>query len=257
MTGIVVRSRVPIKNDYRKYEPALRRDFLGTCAYCTISRREAVTISFGIDHYIPQARCAALECVYENLMYCCATCNSYKRDQPSLNAIKRGFRFFNADVDYPSDHAEGKKGTFLLVGKTKLVGEFTIEALNLNRAPLQELRRIRASIYRSRDIIFGGIRSLVGQRLDALPKADRAKVLAGYRKLGGAVDLLQEYINNEIVMALCSSPLHDFTTDDKDRNKHRLDFLRKANALIEPMSLPDGSSIKLRTGSRKSRKRRT
>ena len=104
-TALVTRSSVPDALPYNDYKPYLKIDFLYSCAYCTIAESEATTIRFTIDHYEPRRARPDLENRYDNLMYCCDTCNIYKNDiTPPANARAAGVRYFRPDTDHRSDH---------------------------------------------------------------------------------------------------------------------------------------------------------
>ena len=57
-----------------------------------------MAIRFTIDHYEPRSARPELENDYNNLMYCCDTCNSLKGDRcPPQSARHDGFRFYRPD----------------------------------------------------------------------------------------------------------------------------------------------------------------
>src|SRR5665213_225251 len=80
-SSLVERSIVPPDRPYQEYKEVLREDFLWQCAYCTISEYEAQAIRMTIDHYEPRKARPDLENNYNNLMYACSDCNSYKGDR--------------------------------------------------------------------------------------------------------------------------------------------------------------------------------
>lgn len=71
---------------YDKYRPELSEDFYHICGYC--GKSEAVTKKgFEIDHFVPQTLAKNLTNSYENLVYCCFTCNRKKSSKwPTKNA---------------------------------------------------------------------------------------------------------------------------------------------------------------------------
>src|SRR5438105_3568775 len=93
---LVRRSNVTPNLPYGEYRENLREDFDYSCAYCTISEFEAQGRRMTIDHYEPQEARPDLTNDYNNLMYCCEDCNSFKgpRCPPQAARDNHGFRFF-------------------------------------------------------------------------------------------------------------------------------------------------------------------
>lgn len=98
---------------------------------------------FSVDHYRPYVRFPKLKCDYENLYYCCITCNSHKnhywpRDKssdpfviaPCSHEMAMHLRF-----NEESGLVEAKSGD----------GEFTIDLLQLND---EEVVRYRQKLFR-------------------------------------------------------------------------------------------------------------
>lgn len=95
-------------DDYHNYLPYLQRDFAHRCCYCNLHEDTIGTISFQIDHFIPQKHFGTtrreLRNQYNNLMLACPKCNRAKSDQyegdiTSLEIENR--LFYNPDkVDY-------------------------------------------------------------------------------------------------------------------------------------------------------------
>ena len=147
---LVVRSNPPQGENYNEYKEILRYDFFYTCAYCTMMEAEAAAVRFTIDHYEPTSAQPDLENEYNNLMYACDPCNTRKGDRyPPPAARAEGVRFFRPDEDVHSHHFEltGKR----LRGKSK-TGDYTIDALDLNRYMLNRLREIRIRQNRCREL---------------------------------------------------------------------------------------------------------
>src|SRR5690349_17329451 len=67
--------------NYQQYKPFLRDDFVFRCVYCL--EREAWypdrAGSFSVDHFEAKVVNPARETDYENLVYACTRCNSFKR----------------------------------------------------------------------------------------------------------------------------------------------------------------------------------
>jgi hypothetical protein len=171
----VVRSTVaPVKN-YSEYRRTLRRDFLYSCAYCTMSEHEAHGISFAIDHYEPQTARDDLINAYENLMYSCEVCNARKGDRyPPPAAREDGKRFFRADEDIRREH-------FQLVGSrlegTTPLGRYTEDAVDLNRDGLLKLRQLRRQLIDHNEYVAEGIAALLSFPVDRIGQPFRLQVL--------------------------------------------------------------------------------
>lgn len=106
------------------------------CEFCGVTEDNAAS-ELTIDHYQPQAKGGSDD--FDNLIYSCPKCNSYKSDywplenQPVL---------WNPRVDLLSLHfIEAEDGLLYPLTAT---GQFTIERLRLNRPPLVSNRRQRA-----------------------------------------------------------------------------------------------------------------
>ena len=165
---LVKRSPVEPGQAYGEYRQILRKDFFYSCAYCTISEAEAQGIRLTIDHYEPRSSRSDLENAYDNLMYCCDPCNTYKGDRcPPLAARQDGQRFFRPDVDRFSDHFQ-LNGIRLI--EKSVTGYFTIQALELNRSSLRRLRQIREKLSHCATLVEQGVRGLRNFPLDLLPK---------------------------------------------------------------------------------------
>ncbi|MGD0026527.1 MAG: HNH endonuclease [Xanthobacteraceae bacterium] len=166
--SLVTRSAVPAGLRYPEYKPYLRHDFFHSCAYCTISESEATAIRFTIDHYEPKTSRRDLANEYTNLMYACDTCNQLKGNRcPPPNARAAGLRFFRPDNDLYEDHFQ--LSGIRLNSKTK-VGEFSIEAIDLNRQALRRLRDLRRRLTNCDEHVAAGILALRSFHMDQLPQ---------------------------------------------------------------------------------------
>lgn len=69
---------------YATFKPWLRDEFQFRCVYCLERERwdRNGHAAFGVDHVKPQGspEYEALVCAYDNLVYACNRCNSWKRD---------------------------------------------------------------------------------------------------------------------------------------------------------------------------------
>ena len=75
--------------DYESYRPWLRDEFTFRCVFCLLREQWGhLRGTFDIDHFLPVASHPENVRVYDNLLYCCATCNAAKGKQivadPSL-----------------------------------------------------------------------------------------------------------------------------------------------------------------------------
>lgn len=201
---LVVRSNVPAGlsfGDYRKY---LRADFVYSCAYCSMSEAEAQAIRFTMDHYEPQASRPDLKDDYENLMYCCDECNMRKGNRtPPEVARSAGFRFFRPDNDNFADHFE-RNG--IRLNPKSPVGDYSIDALDLNRLSLRRLRELRSRLSSCDAFVDAGVRALRSFQIDKLPKHIRGKALVSIRKADAVADRLAADIDS-ILSAYAASPL--------------------------------------------------
>lgn len=209
-TPLVVRSTPPSSNNYHDYLDPLRDDFFYLCAYCTLMEVEAAGISFEIDHYEPETARPDLKCDYENLMYSCAICNSRKSDRsPPPTARLKGHRFFRPDQDIHTDHFE--LSGIRLNGKTT-TGQYTIDAIDLNRNMLNKLRGIRTRAIEAQRYVAEGLAGLRNFPIDRLPPQIRGKALVAIRGIDDDADAVTEKLNR-LLKSEARSSLIDRDTD--------------------------------------------
>ncbi len=68
--------------DINSFRPWLRDDFSFRCVYCLLREQWATLRAvFGIDHYVAVVLRPHAALTYDNLLYCCATCNSAKAEE--------------------------------------------------------------------------------------------------------------------------------------------------------------------------------
>lgn len=72
---------------YQTYKRFLQTEFFRVCVYCRQPDSSAPNLNFGVDHYKPKGipRFAHLVCTYDNLYYCCGSCNSRKNNDWPLD----------------------------------------------------------------------------------------------------------------------------------------------------------------------------
>ncbi|MDY0961776.1 hypothetical protein [Massilia sp. CFBP9026] len=78
-----IRSQKPrVFKRYGSYKRYLQAEFSRLCVYCRQPDSSAPNLNYGADHYRPKSvpRFASLVCSYDNLYYCCGSCNSRKND---------------------------------------------------------------------------------------------------------------------------------------------------------------------------------
>lgn len=67
--------------DYTSYKDWLRDEFIFKCVYCLNRETWHPGLStFGVDHLLSRTSRPDLECDYDNLVYACSDCNSFKGD---------------------------------------------------------------------------------------------------------------------------------------------------------------------------------
>jgi hypothetical protein len=119
--------------EYTGFKPWLRDDFVFRCVFCLVRERmkdPGGQDSFGVEHLKPKKKNPTLICVYENLVYACLQCNSFKGE---LGGVPDPCLVIYANqVEVRSD------GT--IHGLTQ-AGEKMIRVLRLDRDDLTEFRR--------------------------------------------------------------------------------------------------------------------
>ncbi len=73
--------------NYQEYKDWLRDEFTFRCVYCLerelwYPNRQA---AFAVEHVLPRSTHPHLVCEYENLVYACGRCNSFKQDWTTLD----------------------------------------------------------------------------------------------------------------------------------------------------------------------------
>jgi len=227
--SVIKRSDVPAGKAYGEYREYLRHDFFHSCAYCTMSEVEAAAIGFAIDHYEPKRARPDIENDYSNLMYSCEECNTYKGDRyPPLDARAAGNRFFRPDQDAYEDHFE-LQGR-LLRAKTP-VGDYNIEAIDLNRQTLRRVREIRERFHECRKQVMAGILSLRGAHLDQLPQHLKGRALRAIGNVETEATRIMEEID-DLLREHAKSPLIDPDPEAEKRAEERARRLRQKEALF-------------------------
>lgn len=126
---------------YQTYKRYLQHEFSRTCVYCRQPDSSAPNLNFGVDHYRPKgiAKFASLERDYQNLYYCCGSCNSRKNnDWPKDEA--KGPYIVNPCDYIMSQHLRFESTNGTMSTRTKF-GEYTEELLQLNDPIQVEYRK--------------------------------------------------------------------------------------------------------------------
>jgi len=130
--------------DSSRLSPALRRLVAerakGMCEYCRTPEQFA-TQNFSLDHILPRAAGGAT--ILENLAWACMGCNANKHtrthaDDPETRAR---IALFNPRLQNWQDHFAWSDDASLVFGRTAC-GRVTVQALQLNRVGLVNLRRV-------------------------------------------------------------------------------------------------------------------
>jgi len=227
-TALIERSEVGAVTAYGEYRQSLRVDFWFSCAYCTMTECEGGGVRFTVDHYLPKSKRPELELVYDNLLYCCDRCNTYKGAfyEPLLES--RGYRLYRPDWDVPEDHFEAKVERIEPISN---IGEMTVEVLYLNRLGLRRVRDLRRRLYDSQRVVTSGLRALRSTPLDRLGPATKAQYLEVFDDVKDEVKDLGERVE-KLIRELSRSPLLDEDPGARSRTKGRREYLQRIRALV-------------------------
>jgi hypothetical protein len=189
-----------------------------------------MAIRFTIDHFEPRMSRPDLENEYTNLMYACDECNTRKGDRcPPEAARADGHRFFRPDQDLHDQHFE--RSGVRLNAKTS-VADYSIDALDLNRASLRRLREIRERVMKSDILATQGVLGLKNLRLDHLPPSMRGRATTAIKQADQTHQGLMNEINS-LLMEYAHSPMIDPDTDSDrgERDRERIKRLKSKEAL--------------------------
>lgn len=131
-----------VTGGYRAFRSHVRKDFKESCAYCLLLELYAAgEQNFELDHFCPQKECPKLRRNFYNLYYACHPCNNIKRAKwPDAQLLKRGICFVDlCKDDFEAHFKERPDGQW--DGLTES-GKYTIDALNLNRKHLVQIRKL-------------------------------------------------------------------------------------------------------------------
>ncbi|MFT5467887.1 MAG: hypothetical protein ACI8UO_002995 [Verrucomicrobiales bacterium] len=145
-------------SDYQSFKPWLRDEFTFRCIYCLSRERWFPDghSAFGADHVIPQSGAPELISVYDNLVYACSNCNSFRQDRPLP---------MDLEAERIAEHIRMKPDGALEALSDQ--GEELIDKCQLNRPKLVEFR--------------ARLLKLVGSLDDSLPDEVRTAIVDFFR----------------------------------------------------------------------------
>ena len=127
------------------YVPAAMRHrvtehFANCCAYCHTAESLTVAI-FEFEHILP--RSAGGETVFENICYCCPTCNRYKADRTTAidPDTQEEVALFHPQRDVWQSHFLWNDDATELIALSA-IGRATIIALKMNRRQIVRVRKM-------------------------------------------------------------------------------------------------------------------
>lgn len=126
--------------NYRSYKRTLQVEFARVCVYCRQPDSSAPNLIFGVDHYRPKGipRFAHLICDYNNLYYCCGSCNSRKNNYWPIDEKEGPYVVAPCEHDMAA-HLRFNSQTGK-VDPRSLEGEYTEELLQLNDPAIVQFR---------------------------------------------------------------------------------------------------------------------
>jgi hypothetical protein len=223
---------------------------------------EATSIRFTIDHYEPRSARPELVDDYGNLMYACDECNLRKGDRcPPPAARSAGFRFFRPDQDAHQDHFSVRG---VRVYPKTPAGEFTIDAVDLNRQTLRRLRELRERATACSTYVAEGVAGLRQFEIDRLPRHIKGGAAYAINEVEKATRAVAQKID-DILRSYARSPLDGAEALDLSTDPERIARLKqlkilfpdswRASHLTKTRGSPGGRSAGKQARSR-SRKRR-
>jgi HNH endonuclease len=127
-----------------KLRRQVARDANGCCEYCKSQECFAMQ-TFSLDHIIPRSRRG--ETIEGNLAWVCQGCNNHKYNKASTRDPLSGeiVGLFHPRQQRWTEHFAWNEDATLILGLSR-VGRATVEALQLNRVGLVNLRRILSAV---------------------------------------------------------------------------------------------------------------
>ena len=166
-------------------------------------------------------------------MYACDECNQRKGDRdPPSTAKAAGYRFYRPDMDKFEEHFRvGLSG--ILIDPESKTGDYTIEALDLNRHMLKRIRDIRQRLTDCNQFVAEGIRALRNSPLDKLPVSMKAKAVKAIKDATSIADKFSDEIDS-LLRSYAKSDLIDADTspETEARLKERAEKLKNMQSLF-------------------------
>ncbi|MDW8328004.1 MAG: HNH endonuclease signature motif containing protein [Anaerolineales bacterium] len=130
----------------RELRDAVRRRARGRCEYCH-AEESWQYVEFTMEHVTPVS--AGGQTTYENLALACFACNRRKWDRlEGFDPLTQTTtRLFNPRLDNWNDHFAWSEDALRVIGRTP-VGRATVEALELNRERVQQIRAADVAVGR-------------------------------------------------------------------------------------------------------------
>jgi 5-methylcytosine-specific restriction endonuclease McrA len=138
--------------NYGTYKRYLQTEFLRLCVYCREPDCTGRSLIYTVDHYRPKSipRFASLLCSYDNLFYCCFSCNTRKTIYWPLDEKVGPYVVNPCDYEMPK-HLRFNSTTGEVESRTAH-GKHTEELLQLNEPSSVQFRLTllrTISLYRS------------------------------------------------------------------------------------------------------------
>jgi uncharacterized protein (TIGR02646 family) len=144
MAIFVRRADIPRLDDFQQYKVYLRQDFQYVCVYCRVHENElGGPRIFAVEHFRPKKRFPELITNYTNLLYACAVCNSFKKEDWHDGDPLTCHKGYLNPCDYDYDEYFTRTADHKLEG-TIAIAQYMIKRLRLNRRQLVKLRHLRA-----------------------------------------------------------------------------------------------------------------
>jgi hypothetical protein len=100
------------------------------------------------------------------------------------------------------------------------IGEFSVEALDLNRQSLRRLREIRDRLTSCDEFVARGITALRGVRIDRLPQGIKGRAHSAIRAAAEMASTMAEAVD-EVLRSASQSPLLDADPEKEERREER------------------------------------
>ena len=154
------------------YRDWLRDEFSFRCAFCLV-REKWVPGGFHLDHFIPRSRSPERSDDYDNLLYCCGTCNLFKNDielpDPTIHLLGSTIR-----IDESGNIIALSRNTALIIA-----------SIGLNRPSYREFRRMWIQIAERLSSLDAEMIKIVFGYPTELPNLAKRRPPAGNRKPEG------------------------------------------------------------------------